>query len=166
MKDTAFTLAAIVALGFFLAWFTQEADPNDRPFGDKFQSACVDEISARLKAPTTFNLIEFERLPDQPFTMDWWSERQPDRSDWTTDRQKDLLEALTGIAERKAARGDSIAAAIVTYDASNSFGTPVRTRQLCEYVFATSSEADHDFDSLTIDGRTNSDWMISRISSP
>lgn len=166
MKDTALTLAAIVAFGFFLAWITQEADPNDRPFGDQFQSACAAEISARLKAPTTFNLVRFERLPDKPFTMEWWRKRQPDRSDWTTDREKDLLKALTGMAERKVARGDHIAAAIVTYDANNSFGTPIRTRQLCEYVFATNSEATHDFDSLTIDGKSNSDWMISRISSP
>lgn len=154
------TIAAIVALTAGLSWSTRAKAPD---FAGRFETACVEAIKERLKAPSAFRLIKISRAPDKPLTLEWLAEhRSKDWSKSEDENERDLGESLKDIAERQVANGHKIAAAVISYDARNSFGTPLRGQNLCELPYNPKGEGFPERE-IRIDGQTTFQWMLSRL---
>ena len=154
------TLAAIVALAAGLTWATRAKKPD---FAEQFESACVEAIKERLKAPSTFRLIQTDRAPDQPFTMEWWEDHLTEDWSQSNDEQKrNLGNAQKDLAKLRVLSGYKIAAAVISYDAENSYGTPLRGQGLCELPYNPEGK-DFPEREIRIDGQTSFEWMLSRL---
>lgn len=158
MNKILITIAAIVALVAGLSWATRAKEPD---FAERFETGCVEAIKERLKAPSTFRLIQTDRAPDRPFTMEWWAEHlEEDWSKSEDEKERELGAELKDMAERHAASGYKIAAAVISYDAENSYGTPLRGQNLCELPYDPEGE-DFPEREIRIDGQTSFEWMLS-----
>lgn len=160
MNNILIAIAGVIALVAGLSWATRTKEPV---FAANFESSCIEAIKERLRAPSTFRLVETVHVTDRPFTMEWWSEHQTDDLLKSDDaEQRDLGAQLKDIAERQVSSGYMIATSVITYDAHNSYGTPLRGQALCELPYAPEKEEFKDRD-IRIDGKTNFQWMLSRL---
>jgi hypothetical protein len=127
------------------------------------QSACVDLLTSRLKAPATLNVISSEQYMT-PLSMARITEEltwaNVDSPEVVKFRLEDISRAL---AEGK--QGPREYEVFLTYDAANSFGTPLRSVGRCtiidmygDYPSGFSLE-----DTMKLDGFDRRQWLAEQM---
>lgn len=123
------------------------------PFENKMTAACEQAIQERLKAPATYKRISITS-----------ESRDISRPEFV----RYLVGGNENYSKLQIERFDSgrikpkIHKRIITSDASNDFGVPIRAINVCSYVSPDENPAP-PWISVEIDGQTSSDWIISRI---
>lgn len=134
-----------------------------------FQSACIDAIKKRLKAPSTFDLIDVT-ANHQPVSV-----RSEARIRRDIEAVKDKDDTDSRIEELQLRRelvsvtsGDKHSATnlqlIIEYDAQNAMGVPLRGLANCTAQGGPNGEFSSDDDwKVEIDGETHTDWIVNQV---
>lgn len=143
---------------------------------DKFVHACESSLIKRLKSPSTFSLIKItdisEPLDTQPDLIVWRDRSQElrqisEKRELTNSERLEETRLILKIdAARKAVSGDlspTKLAAVLEYDAQNSFGTMLRSFAICEFkAWHEEFDATYHSDNVKIDGYTYTDWLLNQ----
>jgi len=128
-------------------------------FESKFNSACEDGIKKRLLAPSGYKRIALQRR-DEVLTRDEFVAHMA-ATNTPEGAMKSDLESFD-----KGRLPVTKFTAVIEYDAPNAYGTPIRFTSICEYVSETGKDdQERDFYALflTIDGETDNQWLIRRV---
>lgn len=112
----------------------------------RFVKACEAALQDRLKAPSTYKRINLIRL-DETLTANEYARGDQDVFDkWIKSEKKPVRHT-----------------AVITYDAANSFGVPIRGIAKCSIDTAPDKEPSGLMEDIEIDGRSNMDWLAEQI---
>ncbi|WP_084398272.1 hypothetical protein [Henriciella aquimarina] len=135
----------------------------------KFQSACVDAIKKRLKAPSTFELIEatadHQKVPlpaEQVIRAELESLEDRDDIDSRV-RQARLRSDLARATSGEQYKATNLRL-YIEYDAQNSMGVPLRGAVICTVEGGPNGEFSADDGwNVEIDGETHTDWIVNQV---
>lgn len=159
-KSALFLLLALAAGGGVLLWPKLFPTPLDR-----FATACEGTLKERLRSPKTYSRVLVEHFPlaeqtlDQFLSLDSEEERQRYmrlvRTNSSVQKSHDLMVDYFDKVHPKRLR------ALITYDAANAYGTPIRGFAEC----TTSIQTDLDFSAETfggvsVNGQTSIEWAL------
>lgn len=114
---------------------------------DKFAAACESAVKDRLVAPATYARISLTKST-APLSIDEYTKGEPQSV-------RELYKKTNTEAVRHTI--------ILTYDASNSLGTPIRNTVKCTSDSLKDKPPTDMKELVSIDGKTNTQWMIERI---
>ncbi len=158
---SALLIVGAAAAGYFV--YQEKFSP-----GHALTIACEEELKLRLKAPATYSRVESRTLLVEATTIDDvisslgyddLSSRSAEVRRWN--------EAIITMTRAKYSNSTPYKhQLVITYDAANAFGTPIRGMSLCvtfSHKREDLSESDFVSSSLLIDGKKYTDWLIDRI---
>lgn len=126
---------------------------------------CEGALKERLKAPSTYRLIESRGFVRREATRDefmgWFTPEAKTRSESISSRDRDyrkLIDTQASWYDKEGQRKDYVSV-LIEYEADNSFGTPIRDTVICEGTV----KASEPFDDVgvvgpSIDGETAIEW--------
>ncbi|MDD2106810.1 hypothetical protein [Pseudomonas asiatica] len=122
-----------------------------------FLKACEAELQSRMKAPSTFKLLEKDVVAKE-LSLEEWVEAEPPSSEL----QYELRELLYKNGQKAKEYMASM-----KYEAANRYGTPIAETSVCTMVSADIREdlnrgTTADF-KLKIDGQSSNDLQLSEI---
>lgn len=129
-------------------------------------AACEKLIGERLKSPSSYKRISVT-TDEQPYTATWQQAQKravggPDFSNGSP-KERALAAELLAIYERMEKSNEySIFSAVIEYDASNSYGVPLRTQSLCEAIIRTTDKG-YEISEAYVDKMTSLDFALSRL---
>lgn len=134
-----------------------------------FQKACIETMKERLKAPSTFKLIEFTDLT-APITFDSeeikaMEEQLEQMGDPSALEEMDRLrydQLWLDIRGAKNNDNGTLFEAILEYEAQNAYGTPLRDSFQCEYE-AIDESFNGSVHSVRVNGKKHLDWLVDQI---
>jgi hypothetical protein len=129
----------------------------------EFIAACEDVLKERLKAPSTYRRIEttpvrvFDGSYDQKKGYDLVPERKAE--DEATYARNKTQRELNGHFRKWHEQDPEMMEVIITSDAENGFGTPVRGRSICRDSLWTT-DTNPDVMMPKVDGYSALDWSF------
>lgn len=118
--------------------------------------ACEEVLLERLRSPSLYKRIKYsERQED--LSIDAWVAIERSQAGSVDSVIKADEQDL-----RKENRSPSRYVGLLTYDAPNSYGTPIRSTALCEHT-TPSEKNDVTRHSVVVDGKTSLEWMTDAL---
>ena len=161
---SAFALIALVIGAAFLLPETQKPSFIASK-SENFCRSCASVLSDRLKAPATFQRVDCPDFDVKPATLEeymGWN--------WPENYARDIRKAqlnrrhwdLQDTMKKSYSEGRHlIISTTMTYDAANSFGTPIRETAICELVTIDEAKVvDTAGLSLRVNGETKLEWSV------
>lgn len=136
------------------------------PFESKLIGLCEVVLKDRLAAPSGYRRIEASQFMEQLSTDDYRSARMRSiaKEDGEASRTFDTNGISIDLAAAKAAgKAPARLVVLLTYDAPNAFGAPLRLRSTCEYVSADGTIDRATEYNVAVDGMTKSESFRDRI---
>ncbi|TPI34654.1 hypothetical protein FJW08_03515 [Mesorhizobium sp. B3-2-1] len=142
--------AAIAAAG---SWFVLQSDFN--PFESAMIKSCEMVLKKRLLAPTGYRRIEVTEMSDPLSLQEYLQERH-----LTTDDERVIFTRMynDGAAGKNQPTKFT---QIITYDAPNAYGTPVRG--MSQYRSIDASKASAAWYSVIVDNFTETGWLADQV---
>jgi len=157
---SALLIVGAAAAGYFV--YQEKFSP-----GHALTIACEEELKKRLKAPATYSRVDTTLLIEATTIDDVISSFGYDDLSSRSAEVRRMIEQ--NITIKRAIYSNSTPykhQLVITYDAANAFGTPIRGMSLC-VTFSPKredlSKGDFTSSSLFIDGKKYADWLIGRI---
>lgn len=116
------------------------------PIESGFVKACEAALQDRLKSPSTYKRINLVQTVE-PLTVNEYAKGDQKIFDFYMK------------SERKPVRH----IVLFTYDASNSFGVPIRNVAKCSYDTIDGEKPVDSKELVEIDGKTNIEWLTENI---
>lgn len=126
------------------------------PFEDKMTSACEEAIKQRLAAPATYKRISVSSQVEPISRADL------EHSLLDVSKERRNLELMRFDEGSRIPKRHT---RIIVSDAANGFGVPIRATSACTYV-SPDDKPDPSWVLVEIDGKTNTQWAISRMQKP
>lgn len=166
-------ICVAVAGGALYFW---QNPPKPNP-DSAFLAACEETLKKRLKAPSTYNRVEIQwanelissdpeqlekEVADLKDLMDQ-AESEIQAATYEVQMLEKELELITARMSKKMGTNGKYFRAFISYDADNSYGTPLRSLVECEF---TSFEQEFRViynDAVRVNGETHHDWIMSGL---
>jgi hypothetical protein len=134
-------------------------------FDAKFGAACESVLSDRLKSPSSYKRISFERSEEELTEMEFVKKEEAEMADENSPNVLKFKKQQMEIRAKGVAAGTvrpKIFVADIEYDASNSFGTPLRSYARCEF-YSGDGSTDFYAHEIKVDGLSSTDFLIKGI---
>ncbi|MEY9717917.1 hypothetical protein ABIA22_000407 [Sinorhizobium fredii] len=125
-------------------------------FESEFVTACEASLQERLRSPSEYKRIKItsyeEKLDRAALTKYLSDERVGDiflNAELRDFDRGNLNPTLFGL--------------LISYDAPNVFGTPIRRTARCEYIDARGDDSAANEHNVKVDGKTYTDWLIEAV---
>ena len=125
-------------------------------FDSKMVTACEEVLKGRLLAPSEYKRIEIKQF-EEPIG-------RADFEHYFADN--DLPPVIQKLRKDQFDRGELkplLYLVLISYDAPNAYGTPVRSISRCEYPTMNGDDSGVYKTTVLVDGETSTDWLMKQI---
>ncbi|AFL51372.1 hypothetical protein ABIE78_002802 [Sinorhizobium fredii] len=123
-------------------------------FDSELVTACEESLKKRLRSPSRYERIEIVRS-EAKMDPQAFAKRVAGRTDIPTSYFKSKMQEYdNGQVSPK------VFTVIISYDAPNAYGTPIRSVAHCEYISNYGDDSQASEVTVSIDGQTYMEWLI------
>lgn len=150
------------------AWSFRLPFFNKPDFKEQLTEACEKALADRLKAPATYKRVSVSEMVQEDATIDQcmgWDVPELKERDERLAKKSKIYASSVELGLRICKEWPQVYSyLLLTYEANNSFGVPIRNRVVCSIVTTDAGEVGaYAEDSVRINGYTNRDWSWSQL---
>lgn len=126
-------------------------------FDSAMLTACEASLKKRLLSPSKYERIEIVRSETE-MDRQTYAKQVGGSTDIPTSHFRSRMQEFESGRVRP-----KIFTLVISYDALNAFGTPIRSVAQCEYVSNYGDDSQASEVTVSIDGKTYTEWLIEGI---
>ncbi|WP_037424718.1 hypothetical protein [Sinorhizobium sp. CCBAU 05631] len=146
-------LSRKVALALLILPALSGCDFVESFFDSELVTACEAALKFRLPSPSGYKRIKISHSEDMVMDRAGYAEYLS-----SAFKDADYREKLLQDFDRGSVK-PVLFSMVISYDAPNAFGTPLRAHSQCEYVDEWGDETKANEILVMIDGQDNADWL-------
>lgn len=125
-------------------------------FDSPMLKSCEEILKVRLRSPSTYQRIEVISHTKTGLTVEEWvAEHGTRKSQGVQQSDIDYGKIIAHLGE-----SFTLNQLLISYDAANAFGTPVRTTALCTFPSVDGDDSGASTYNVQVDGLSASDWRM------